>query len=239
MDILERIELRGVRKRFGRQLVLAGVTTELRSGEVGLLLGPNGAGKSTLLGILSTLSRPSRGEVLYGDIPHPRAETELKGEIALVAHAPMLYRHLSGRENLRFFARIHGVQNAEEAVTAWLERVDMAHAADRPVAELSRGMTQRLTLARALLPGPRLLVLDEPFTGLDREGVDLLRREISRAADEGAVVLVVSHDLEAMDGLAAHLLVLRGGRLVVDERTAADTPDGFSQAQLQEAYRGD
>ena len=168
MDILERIELRGVRKRFGRQLVLAGVTTELRSGEVGLLLGPNGAGKSTLLGILSTLSRPSRGEVLYGDIPHPRAETELKGEIALVAHAPMLYRHLSGRENLRFFARIHGVQNAEEAVTAWLERVDMAHAADRPVAELSRGMTQRLTLARALLPGPRLLVLDEPFTGLDR-----------------------------------------------------------------------
>ena len=235
MDIIERIELRGVRKRFGRRLVLAGVNAELRAGEVSLLMGPNGAGKSTLLGILSSLSRPTRGEVLYGDLPHARAEAELRGEIALVAHAPMLYRHLTGRENLRFFARVHGVEGVDATVTRWLERVDMTHAADRPVAELSRGMTQRLTLARALLPGPRLLVMDEPFTGLDRECVDLLRREISRAAEEGAVVLVVSHDLEAMDRLAAHLLVLRGGRMVVDQRT----PDQFSAAQLQEAYRAE
>lgn len=231
MPSLDRVILKGVRKRFGRHLALAGINVDLRAGEICLLMGPNGAGKSTLLGIISTLSRPSRGEVLYGELPHAEAESQLRGEIALVAHAPMLYRHLSGRENLRFFAELHGLIRVEEAVTAWLERVSMDHAADRPVAELSRGMIQRLTLARALLPGPSLLLMDEPFTGLDRDGVALLRREISTAAEGGAVVLVVSHDVEAMDVLAGHLLVLRGGRIAVDERAPEMTA-----ARLKEAY---
>ena len=233
MSLLERVKFKGVRKRFGRHLALAGISAELRGGEVSLLMGPNGAGKSTLLGILSTLSRPTSGEVLYGELPHAEAEVELRGEIALVAHAPMLYRHLTGRENLRFFAELHGVARADEVVTSWLERVSMEHAADRPVAELSRGMTQRLTLARALLPGPRLLLMDEPFTGLDRDGVALLRREISGAAEQGAVVLVVSHDVEAMEALAGHLLVLRAGRLAVDQRETL-----MSASQLKEAYHG-
>ena len=231
MPDLSQVQLLNVRKRFGRRMALAGVSATFRKGEPALIMGPNGAGKSTLLGIISTLSRPTSGEVLYDELDHRTVERTLRGEIALVAHTSMLYRQMSGRENLRFFARLNGLSDVERQVDRWLERVDMTSAANRPVAELSRGMTQRLTLARALLSKPSLLLLDEPFTGLDRDGVALLRREITATAEGGAVVLMVSHDLEAVDGIWSQLLVLRRGKPAADIREPA-----LSAARLKEQY---
>jgi heme exporter protein A len=223
-----------VRKVFGRQPALAGVSFVLGKGRLALLMGPNGAGKSTLLGILSTLSRPTSGQVLYGEHEHARAEAELRGKIGLLAHAPLLYRQLSSRENLRFFARLYGrsADEAEREVSAWLERVGMADDADKPVQALSRGMTQRVALARTLLPDPDLLLLDEPFTGLDRDAIELLRTELRTAREAGKIVVVVSHDLDAMGGLVDHLLVLRRGKLAADEQG-----QGLSAQDLLERYR--
>ncbi len=231
MEISE-VALREVRKVYGRHLALSSVSTRFAPGELALLMGPNGAGKSTLLGILSTLSRPSGGEIRYGEHEHRYAEEHLRGRIGLVAHAPMLYLQLSSRENLAFFARLYGVARAAEEVERWLARVGMLEAADKPAGELSRGMAQRIALARALLAEPELLLLDEPFTGLDREATELLREELAAARAAGKIVIVVSHELEAVDGLASHLVVLRRGRVAKELREPA-----LSAARIQESYR--
>jgi heme exporter protein A len=233
MRRLTEVRVEEVRKIFGRQVALGGVSFALQPGRTALLVGPNGAGKSTLLAILSTLSRPSSGEVRYGEHDHAYAERHLRGRIGLLAHTPMLYERMTGRENLLFFARMYGVPEAAAAVSRYLTRVGMENAADRPVSQLSRGMAQRLALARALLADPDLLLLDEPFTGLDREAVGLLRDELEAARAAGRLVLVVTHDLEAVDGLCGHLLVLRGGRLAVEQAESA-----LSSRRILELYHG-
>ncbi len=233
-DRITEVCLREVRKVFGRQPALSGVSCSFAAGRVCLIMGPNGAGKSTLLGILSTLSRPSSGQVLYGGHDHAHAEAHLRGRIALVAHAPMLYRQMSSRENLLFFARLYGLSAADAArsVEAWLERVGMTRDAGKPAQALSRGMAQRVALARALLPDPDLLLLDEPFTGLDRQATDLLRDELRRAQEAGKIVVVVSHDVEAIDGLCGHLVILGRGRVAAELEGAA-----LGAAQILERYR--
>jgi heme exporter protein A len=233
MRRLSELRVKEVRKVFGRQVALGGVSFAVQPGRIALLVGPNGAGKSTLLAILSTLSRPSSGEVRYGEHDHAYAERHLRGRIGLLAHTPMLYERMTGRENLLFFARMYGVPEAAAAVSRTLTRVGMEDAADRPVSQLSRGMAQRLALARALLSDPDLLLLDEPFTGLDREAVGLLRDELEAARAGGRLVLVVTHDLEAVDGLCGHLLVLREGRLAVEQAESA-----LSSQRILELYHG-
>ncbi len=225
------IEVKKLRKVFGRRVVLGGVSCTFQPGRVVLLLGPNGAGKSTLLSILGTLSRPTSGDVLYDDVPHAEAEAGLRGRIGQVDHAPMLYRQMSGRENLLFFARMYGVAQPAAAVDSWLERVGMDRHGDRPVRQLSRGMVQRLALARALIHDPSLLLLDEPFTGLDREATGVLRQQLDAARREDKVVVVTTHELDAMDGLCDELIVLKGGKLA--ERI--EEP-GMDAARLREAY---
>ena len=225
------IEVKKLRKVFGRRVVLGGVNCTFSQGRITLLLGPNGAGKSTMLSILGTLSRPTSGEVLYGDVPHPEAEASLRSRIGQVDHAPMLYRQMSGRENLLFFARMYGVPEETAAVDGWLERVGMDRHADRPVSQLSRGMVQRLALARALIHDPALLLLDEPFTGLDREATGVLRQELATARDKGKVVVLTTHELDAVDGLCDELLVLRDGKLA----SRTEEP-GMAADRLREAY---
>jgi heme exporter protein A len=217
----EQLELKKVRKVFGRHAALAGVSARFSAGEVSLLMGPNGAGKSTLLAILSTNSEPTSGEVRFGELDHKQATRQVSQRIGLLSHAPLLYPELSPRENLLFFARIYGRQDAKAWVESWLEQVVLTHAAERPVRLLSHGMKQRVALGRALLHDPDLLLLDEPFTGLDRAGVELLRGEIARARRQNRIVIVVTHDVDAVDGLCDQLVVLRRGR-VVEQRRQAD-----------------
>jgi heme ABC exporter ATP-binding subunit CcmA len=190
------IELRGLRRDFGERAALDGVDLSLAAGETLVVLGPNGAGKTTLLRILATLLRPSGGEVRVLGARLPDEAWKVRGRIGLLGHEPFLYRDLSGRENLHFQARLHGLRDdrAEDRVAAQLASVGMERRADERVAELSAGMRQRLAICRCVLHQPELLLLDEPDSNLDAAGRELARELIGPAADRTRVV--VTHDPE-------------------------------------------
>jgi heme exporter protein A len=205
----------GLRRDYGERSALEGVGFELGRGETLLVLGPNGAGKTTLLRILATLLRPSGGQVRALGCALPAEAWKLRGRIGFLGHEPLLYRDLSGRENLRFHARLHGIEGerAEARVEQLLAAVAMERRADERVAELSAGMRQRLAICRCVLHEPELLLLDEPDSNLDAEGRELARSLIGPAA--GRTRVVVSHDPERFEGEADEVLRLEaGGRAV-------------------------
>jgi heme exporter protein A len=206
----------GVSKRYGEHRALAKVDLELRAGTMTAIVGHNGAGKSTLLGILSTLVRASTGTVAYqqaaGELTEPRA---LRAQIGLLSHASLCYPELSAEENLVFFAGLYGVADGPARARQLLDEVGLdAAARQRPARTYSRGMVQRLSLARALIGQPSLLLLDEPFTGLDRGAALALGARLAALKAAGTIVAVITHDLEAIAGIADELVVLRGGKIV-------------------------
>jgi heme exporter protein A len=210
------LKLAGLHREYGERTALAGIDLELAAGETLLVLGPNGAGKTTLLRILATLLRPSGGEVRALDCSLPSEAWKLRGRIGFLGHEPLLYRDLSGRENLRFHARLHGVQGepAETRIAALLAAVGMERRADERVAELSAGMRQRLAICRCVLHEPELLLLDEPDSNLDAEGRELARGLIGPGV--GRTRVIVSHDPERFEAEASRVLRLEaGGRAVV------------------------
>jgi heme exporter protein A len=236
---LDRVRVAGVGKRYGHQRALAGVDLELRAASLTALLGPNGAGKTSLLGILSTLIRPTTGTVEYFDGAHVRVPDDaLRRDIGVLAHASLCYGELTAVENLEFFADLYGVGAGR--VTELLDQVGLdAKARLRPARTYSRGMVQRLALARALLARPSLLLLDEPFTGLDRGGIAALAVSLAAAKTAGAMVLVVTHDLEAIGGLADHVAVLRRGQLAHEERrpeAVGKREGGYAYGELRDLY---
>lgn len=208
--------LAGLRRDYGERTALAGIDLELPRGETLLVLGPNGAGKTTLLRILATLLRPSGGEVRALGCALPGEAWKLRGRIGFLGHEPLLYRDLSGRENLRFHARLHGLSGeaGERRVERLLAAVEMERRAEQRVAELSAGMRQRLAIARCLLHEPELLLLDEPDSNLDAEGRELARALIGPG--EGRTRVVVSHDPGRFEPEADRVLRLEaGGRMAV------------------------
>jgi heme exporter protein A len=188
------IAVAGLRRDYGDRPALDGVGFELEAGRSLVVLGPNGAGKTTLLRILATLLRPSGGEATVLGCSLPREAWKLRGRIGYLGHEPLLYRDLTGRENLRFQARLHGIAGAaaEARIAALLEGVGMQRRADERVAELSAGMRQRLAICRCVLHEPELLLLDEPDSNLDLEGRELARGLIG--SDSGRTRVVVTHD---------------------------------------------
>jgi ABC-type multidrug transport system ATPase subunit len=211
-----------VSRRFGRRRALAHVTLECRAGEVVGLLGPNGAGKSTFLSIAATLMSPSTGAVRYGRVTARQAGGALRARIGLLAHDLYLYAELTAIENLEFFARLYLLPDPRRRAETALDMAGLASRAEEPVLAFSRGMRQRLALERALLHEPRLVLLDEPFTGLDDESSRRLIDRLSALRSGGAIVVVSTHDLEAVEGLVDRVAVLRDGRLAaVEERPAA------------------
>lgn len=227
----------GLYKDYGRQRALSDVSLRLHSGQITGLLGENGAGKSTLLALLSGMLRPTRGSVRLDEQPLLDIDpTFFRARLGVLSHEPRLYAELSPRENLALFGRLYGVfssqsGDASQTIDAWLARVDLARAADRPVRTLSRGMLQRLAIAKTLLHSPTLLLLDEPFTGLDRGGAFALGQQLGAAKARGTMIVVVTHDLEAIAGYADHVAILRRGQLVLEQRS-----DGFSYSELQQLY---
>ena len=188
------IRVAGLRRDYGDRPALEGVGFELPAGASLVVLGPNGAGKTTLLRILATLLRPSGGEVRVLGCSLPDEAWKLRGKIGYLGHEPLLYRDLSGRENLRFQARLHGIGRgaAEARIEEVLRAVGMQRRADERVAELSAGMRQRLSICRCVLHQPELLLLDEPDSNLDVEGRELARGLIGAGA--GSTRVVVTHD---------------------------------------------
>jgi heme exporter protein A len=188
------IELRGLRRDYGERTALTDVSLQLAAGQTLVVLGANGAGKTTLLRILGTLLRPSGGEARVLGCELPREAWKLRGRIGYLGHEPLLYRDLSGRENLRFHARLHGIGRgeAEERIGKLLPAVGMERRADERVAELSAGMRQRLAICRCVLHRPELLLLDEPDSNLDVESRELARALIGPGA--GHTRVIVTHD---------------------------------------------
>jgi ABC-type multidrug transport system ATPase subunit len=191
------------------------VTLSVRRGEIVGLLGPNGAGKSTLLGMIATLVAPTSGTIAYGGVAAAGIGAAVRGRIGVLAHELHLYPELTARQNLEFFAELHGLRPAA-VVPAALEAAGLADRGDDPVAAYSRGMRQRLALERALLHGPRLVLLDEPFTGLDDRAVGIVADRLRALAADGAIVLLATHDLDLADGLITRMAIIRGGRLLAD-----------------------
>jgi len=210
------VDILQVSRHFGRRRALSNISLTLRAGDIVGLLGPNGAGKSTLISLLATLAPPNTGEVRYGGRLASEAGPALRNCIGLLAHELYLYPELSARQNLEFFARLYGV-DAATAVPAALERAGLAERADDDVHSFSRGMRQRLALERALLHHPRLVLFDEPFTGLDDAAVRAVSRRLQSLAENGAIVVVATHDLDVADGLVTRIALVRGGKLVADE----------------------
>jgi heme exporter protein A len=202
------VELDGLTRHFGERTVLRDVSLTLKQGQTLAVLGRNGAGKSTLLRILATLLRPHAGSAkLFGE-SLPREGWKVRGRLGLLGHEPLLYRDLSGRENLIYHARLHRV--ALDRVEQVLEEVGMHERADDPVRSLSRGMVQRLTVARAVLHRPELLLLDEPRSNLDPAAGELVEPLIGRAS--GVTRVLTSHDPQAALAEADIVLALHGGR---------------------------
>jgi len=192
----EAIELRGLCRDFDERAALHDLELELAGGETLVVLGPNGAGKTTLLRILATLLRPSAGEVRVLGARLPGEAWKVRGRVGFLGHDPLLYRDLSGRENLRFQARLHGLRGdiAEQRIGVLLDAIGMERNADRRVAELSAGMRQRLAICRCVLHEPELLLLDEPESHLDAEGREAARELIGPA--EGRTRVLVTHEPE-------------------------------------------
>jgi heme exporter protein A len=205
-----------LRRDYGERTALEGVGFELGAGQSLLVLGPNGAGKTTLLRILATLLRPTAGEVRVLGCALPGEAWKVRGRIGYLGHEPLLYRDLTGRENLRFHARLHGIEReeAERRIEELLRAAGMERRADERVAELSAGMRQRLSICRCLLHEPELLLLDEPDSHLDADGRELARALIGPAAHRTRVI--VSHDPERFEAVVDQVL-----RLEVSERVAA------------------
>ncbi len=229
----DHVSVEDVSRHFGRRRALAHVTCTIPGGTILGLLGPNGAGKSTLLSILASLLRPSAGTVNYGSFTvgpgnGGTSSAWLRSHIGVLGHDLFLYPELTARENLTFFAGVHGLGNPGARALEALTRAGLADRADDHVSEFSRGMRQRVALERALIHDPRLVLLDEPFTGLDDASAAGFVARLQALRHGGAIVVLATHDLDLADGLLDQALFLRNGRAV----DAVTNPDG-----LRAAYR--
>jgi heme exporter protein A len=210
----DEVAVEDVSRHFGRRRAVSRVTFTARAGTILGLLGPNGAGKSTLLAMLGTLLRPSQGRIRFGRVDAEEDGAAVRARIGVLGHDLFLYPELTALENLAFFAALYGIADARGAAHRALERAGLADRANDQVSSLSRGMRQRVALERALIQSPRLVLLDEPFTGLDdRSGAALLER-LAGLRQQGAAVIVATHDLDLAEGLLDEALFLREGRVV-------------------------
>lgn len=201
-----------VSRSYGRRRALARVTLAADAGRVLGLFGPNGAGKSTLLNILATLLRPSQGQVSYGDHRVDNAGEALRARIGVLGHDLYLYPDLTAVENLTFFGQLYGVSHLSQRVAEALDLARLTDRADDRVGSFSRGLRQRLALERALLHGPRLVLLDEPFTGLDDASSRVLVGRLASLAESGTIIVMATHDFDTAEALVDDAVCIDRGR---------------------------
>jgi len=203
------------------------VNLEIRTGDFLAIFGPNGAGKSTLLKMVASLLPPTSGEVVF----LPNGSGPNRSEVGYVSHQTLLYNELTGRENLTFYGRLYSVPDEEAAAAEMLVRMGLRDSADLPVRGYSRGMKQRLTLGRALLHQPRLVLLDEPYTGLDQHGSRLLTKILVSLREEGRTVLMITHSLAEGLELGSRVIIQHRGKLVFQA-----TRDEVDRADFENLY---
>ena len=224
------LDVRDLSRHYGRRRALSRVTFSCAAGEILGVFGPNGAGKSTLLGVLSTLVRPTNGEVRYGGKRAEELGDALRASLGMLGHDQFLYDDLSARENLAFFADLYSIEGARERIAAALRLARLDARADDRVGSFSRGMRQRLALERALLHDPRLVLLDEPFTGLDEASVSLLVERLKSLRQSGAILVMATHDFDTADGVIDRALCLEDGRIRPMDATGGSLRDRYRRA---------
>jgi len=223
------IEATGLTRSFGSVLALREVTLHVARGETLVVFGPNGAGKTTLLRLLTLSLRPDGGSLRIDGLDPRKHDARIRARIGLISHPSYLYDDLTPRQNLLFYAQLYGVDDALQRVGSLLEQFGLTARADDPVRTLSRGMQQRTSLARALVHDPPIVLLDEPFTGLDPLAADVLRTRLATLGEQGRTVVLVTHDLRQGLELADRWVMIAGGR-VVDTGLSADTDFAGFQA---------
>ena len=214
-------------RHYGRRKALHRVSLTCEAGDIVGLLGPNGAGKSTLLSILATVLAPSEGRVHYGTLTAATGGAALRARIGMLGHDLFLYPELTAFENLVFFGRLYGLPDADARALAALTRAGLGDRAHEAVAGFSRGMRQRVALERALLHEPRLLLLDEPFTGLDQASARALVERLREVQRAGMMTVLATHDLDTVDGLLTRECILRQGRLLDVDGTGGTLRDRY------------
>ncbi len=217
------IEVRRLVKAFGVKPVLRGLDFDVKPGEFVALLGPNGAGKTTFLRILATLSRPKMGEVRVAGFSLPRQAAAVRQRLGVVSHQPLLYGDLNAEENLQFYARMYALVDYDGRLKQVLQMVGLYRRRRDLVREFSRGMQQRLAIARAILHDPQILLFDEPHTGLDQDASAMLDGLLSEIASGGRTVVMTSHDLSRAAKLADRVDILSRG--VIAQSIRRDQPE--------------
>jgi heme exporter protein A len=223
------IRVIGLSKAFGTTLVLDDVTLDVQAGEAAVLLGANGSGKTTLLKVLATLLRPSRGMVAVAGFDCGRHAVDVRRQLGFVAHGSHVYEDLTPLENLRFWSTLAGTTASEESLRAALAAVDLETVGDERVRMLSAGMKRRLSLARVVLARPRVLLLDEPFTGLDQQGTKWLVEYLQGVKAGGGAILMATHSLGPALAVADRVVILSGGRVALDRPQLDLTPDELAR----------
>ncbi len=217
------LQVDNVSKDFGRIIALRSVNLSVNPGEFVSILGRNGAGKTTLLNIISGVSRPSEGSVLlFGTDP---SDHDNKAKLAVISHEMFLYGNLTAVENLEYYAKIYELADATQRIQEVLNDVELTHRRFDLVSTYSRGMTQRLTIARALLHQPALLLLDEPFTGLDQHAIGMLISLLKSQKELGRTIILTTHDLHTAQELSDRYVVIAKHRIVKDGVMAETSPD--------------
>lgn len=225
---MKTIRLDNVSKVYQRHFALHRVTTEFNAGQLTLVLGGNGAGKTTLMNLLATLEPPSDGSIRFGDWDFETFSRRGRRNIGWVSHDSLLYPELSGRENLEFYAKMYGIKYPSKTAQEWLDRIELSAAADKRVRTYSRGMKQRLSIARALIHRPALVLLDEPMTGLDHRSKDVMLRIFDEARSQGQIVVMITHDFSVPISMADRVIILDQGKLVFHD----STHEGMNLADL-------
>jgi heme exporter protein A len=228
-----RIECRGVSKKYGDFDALKDVDLSIDEGDFLVLFGPNGAGKTTLLKILCGMARPTSGTAMVGgaDSHSP----EIRGKIGVISHKSYLYDSLTAQENLVFYCEMYGVANPGARAAELLESVELSHRKNDFVRAFSRGMTQRLSIARALVADPDFIFLDEPFTGLDHHSAVMFQSMLSALHKRGKTVMMITHDIPLGVSASTRAAILKGGRKVFDEPTKGMSGEKFMATYLEKA----
>jgi ABC-type multidrug transport system ATPase subunit len=225
------IVCKGVKKKFGDLLALKGVDLTVEKGDFLALFGPNGAGKTTLVKILCGLLRPTSGVARVAG--HEVHETNIRKKVGVISHRSFLYDDLTAHENLEFYGELYGVANPAKKADNLLKQLELFDRRDDRAGTFSRGMAQRLSIARALVADPEFIFLDEPFTGLDVPSATIFRELLKQLHMEGKTIIMISHDIGIGISVSTRLAILCGGKLVYDEKTEGKTTSDFKSIYLE------
>jgi heme exporter protein A len=210
------IETKQLIKRVGDKVILRGVNLSIKQGQTVAILGPNGAGKSTILKVIATLLKPSSGEVLINNMEIKKHALEVKSLIGYLPHASLLYDHFTPLENLVLFGKLYGIKDVEKRAKELIEKVGLSFFLHEPVKSFSRGMVQRVAIARAIIHDPRILLLDEPHTGLDQQAIAILNKVILEMKSQGTTTVMVTHDFKQAAEICDRIIIIKNGKIADD-----------------------